>query len=110
MPLLGRIVGPGAEAALPAPFCLGSSRALDTELAAAGLKAAEHREIAGTVRHASLDACLDTEIGGWTLAEMVSAEQRDRLKREARREPAEHIGPDGAVRFTAPAHLAIIRR
>lgn len=109
VPLLGEIVGPEAAEALAAPFVLGALADITAELDRAGLKATEHRILTGTARHASLDGWLDTEIGGWTLAEMVSDRQLDRLKEAARVRLADHIAADGRVAFPAPAHLLVIR-
>ncbi|WP_291337221.1 methyltransferase domain-containing protein [Albidovulum sp.] len=109
VPLLGDVVGPKAAAALSAPFCLGDPAAVTAELAAAGLTADEVRPCTGTARHASLDAWLDTEIGGWTLAEMVSADQLGRIKEAARDALGAHVGADGSVAFPAPARVLIIR-
>ncbi|WP_413848791.1 methyltransferase domain-containing protein [Albidovulum sp.] len=109
VPLLGRIVGPGAAAALSAPFCLGDPAAVAAELAAAGLTAAEVHSPAVTVRHPSLEAWLDTEILGWTLAGTVSARQLRSIKEAAREALAAHIGADGRIAFAAPARLVIVR-
>ena len=109
VPLLGEIVSPEAAEALAAPFVLGEPGDIEAELTRAGLKTAEHRILTGTARHPSLDSWLDTEIGGWTLAEMVSGDQLDRLKEIARDRLSDHIAADGRVAFPAPAHLLIIR-
>ena len=110
VPLVGEIVGPAAAEALAAPFCLGGPAAVTRELAATGLAADEVRPFMGTVRHPSLDAWLDTEIGGWTLAEMVSRDALARLKTAARTVLRDHIRPDGRVAFPAAARLVIVRR
>lgn len=107
--LLGEIVGPAAAEALRAPFCLGDPAAITAELAAAGLAADEMRTVTGTARHPSLDAWIDTEIGGWTLAGTVDAATLARLKAAAHDRLARYVGPDGAIAFPAPAHLAIVR-
>ncbi|WP_343081098.1 class I SAM-dependent methyltransferase [Ostreiculturibacter nitratireducens] len=108
VPLLREVVGDEAAEALSAPFVLGEPDDIAAELDKAGLAVAERRMLTGTARHASLDDWLDTEIGGWTLADMVSADQLRRLKDAARSRLARHIGPDGRVAFPAPAHLVIV--
>jgi SAM-dependent methyltransferase len=109
VPLLEKIVGSDAADALAAPFVLGEPEDIAAELDLAGLKVSEHRILTGTARHASLDGWLDTEIGGWTLADLVSQDQLSRLKSAARSELADFIADDGSVRFPAPAHLVIVR-
>lgn len=109
VPLLREIVSEEAAVALTAPFILGEVTAIEAELKAAGLAIAERRILTGTARHPSLDGWLDTEIGGWTLADMVSDDQLRRLKDAARSRLSDHIGADGRVAFPAPAHLVIVR-
>lgn len=110
VPVLGEVVGPDAADALSAPFCLGRREDVDDELARAGLSPERHLTFTGTARHASLDDWIDTEIGGWTLAERVSAEQTERIKKRVRARLSHLVGTDGGVAFPAPAHLVLIRR
>lgn len=109
VPLIDEIVGRDAAAALAAPFSLGSIGDIKDELDRAGLKLAEHGVLTGTAHHASLDAWIDTEIRGWTLSDMVTADQLRRLKAAARHHLTAHIGADGRVAFPAPARLVMIR-
>lgn len=110
VPLLGRVVGPAAADALSAPFILGDTEALSREIEAAGGTVERTETVTGTARHASLDAWLDTEVGGWTISEMVSRAQLDTLKAEARGLFAQHVRPDGSAAFPAPAHFIAARR
>ncbi|MDI3337003.1 methyltransferase domain-containing protein [Defluviimonas aestuarii] len=109
VPLLREIVGPTAADALSAPFVLGNMTDIEAELGRAGLKMAEHRILTGTARHASLDGWIDTEIGGWTLAELVSPDQLVTLKAAAASLFPQYVSGDGRVAFPAPAHLILIR-
>jgi ubiquinone/menaquinone biosynthesis C-methylase UbiE len=109
IPLLGEVVGPEAAEALSAPFCLGARADIETELTRAGLSPARILTLNGTARHASLDGWIDTEIGGWTLAETVSDMQKARLKTLVKDRLARFQDPDGRVAFPAPAHLVIVR-
>lgn len=109
VPLVRDIVGPEAAEALTAPFTLGDPAEIAAELARAGLDVTEQRILTGTARHASLAAWIDTEIGGWTLADMVTREQLAALKVAAAPLFSPYIGPDGRVAFPAPAHLTLIR-
>ncbi|GAB4385921.1 methyltransferase domain-containing protein [Albidovulum sp.] len=109
VPVLGEVVGADAAEALAAPFCLGRREDLDGELAQAGLAAERHLAVTGTARHASLDDWIDTEIGGWTLAERVSADQAARVKERLRARLSHLAAADGSLALPAPAHLAIVR-
>lgn len=110
VPLLSEVAGPEAAAALSAPFILGDPDAIAAELAAAGIAASDHRVFTGTARHPSLDGWIETEIGGWTLADMVSDEQKQGLKARARAVFTDLVGSDGSLTFPAPAHLVVIHR
>ncbi|MEZ5779203.1 MAG: methyltransferase domain-containing protein [Paracoccaceae bacterium] len=109
VPLLGEVVGPDAADALAAPFCLGRREAVEAELAKADLSPERVLPFTGTAHHASLDDWIDTEIGGWTLAESVTEAQKERLKQIIRERLAHFVGHDGRVAFPAPAHLVIVR-
>lgn len=109
IPLLAEVAGTEAARALSAPFVLGDPAAIDAELASAGLTPTDHRVFTGTARHASLDDWIETEIGGWTLAEMVAEDQKRTLKSRARPLFADLAAADGSLAFPAPAHLVIVR-
>lgn len=109
VPLLAEMAGPEAADALRAPFCLGDGAALAEDLAAAGLGDARLRTVTGRSRHPSIDAWIDTEIGGWTLAGTIGDAAMARLKEAARTRLSRHAGPDGSVAFPAPARLAVVR-
>ncbi len=109
VPLLGEVAGPDAAEALSAPFCLGDRAAVERELAKAGLSPEHFHRFTGTARHTSLDDWIDTEIGGWTLAERVTEAQKSRLKQLVRDRLGHFVGQDGRVAFPAPAQLVIVR-
>jgi SAM-dependent methyltransferase len=109
VPLLREIAGPEAAAALSAPFCLGPRADLEAELTRAALAPERILALTGTARHASLDGWIDTEIGGWTLAETVSDAQKSQIKARVRDRLARFQGSDGRVAFPAHAHLVIVR-
>lgn len=110
VPMLSRIVSPAAGDALTAPFVLGDIATLTHEIETAGGKDIRVETVTGTARHTSTDAWLDTEVGGWTISEMVSPAQLDALKSEARQSFAEYIAPDGTFSFPAPAHFIAARK
>jgi ubiquinone/menaquinone biosynthesis C-methylase UbiE len=109
VPILGEVVGREAAEALSAPFAMGTPGEIQAELARAGLEAEAIREVSGTARFPSLDGWIDTEIGGWTLADMVSAAQTAEVKAAARARLSRFERPDGSVEMPAPARLTVIR-
>lgn len=108
IPLLRATAGDAAADALTAPFVLGDRDAVAEVFAVAGLAPPEPRALTGTARHPSLDAWLDTELGGWTLGDLVTPEAVADLKRTARDRLAEYVGTDGRVAFPAPAWLYLM--
>ena len=109
IPLIDEVIGSEAAEALKAPFCLGDAQILQELLEAGGLRDARIIKYEGTVHQPSLDHWLDTEIGGWTLATMVDAEQLDVLKTAAKDTLAEYVSEDGTIAFPAPARFAVAR-
>lgn len=108
IPLLREVSGDAAADALTAPFALGDPNDVFAAFAQAGLAAPSARDIVGTARHPSLEAWLDTELGGWTLAAHVTPTQVATLKRAAQERLAHHVGPDGRIEFPAPARRYIV--
>ena len=107
IPLIQQVIGREAAEALKAPFCLGDTNSLSALFREAGFSDVRIAEHIGTVRQPSLDHWLDTEIGGWTLAEMVDDQQLSEVKKQAKEKLAKYIRKDGQVRFPAPAHLVL---
>ncbi len=110
VPLLREFAGDAAADALTAPFVLGMEADVAAALADAGLAPPAPRDMIGTARHPSLDAWIDTELGGWTLAEHVTPPQIAALKAAARERLVHHVGPGGKVAFPAPARLYLVDR
>lgn len=110
VPAIGRIVGLEAADALAAPFVLGDAAAVAAMIEAAGGTVDRVEAVTGTVRQPSLDAWLDTEVGGWTISEMVSDDALERLKSEAKGLFAEFVTAEGSVRFRSPAHFLLAHR
>jgi ubiquinone/menaquinone biosynthesis C-methylase UbiE len=104
--LLRRLFGDEVAVSLDAPYCLGDIRALRALLAEAGLAKAEVRTIDGVARFPSIADWVRTDIKGWTLADRINDEQLARLQDKAGRELRAFVGPDGAVAFAHPAHVA----
>ena len=51
-----------------------------------------------------------TDIKGWTLADVIDDAGFERLLKEAEKELAAFVGPDGQVAFDSPAHIVSARR
>ncbi|WP_172331912.1 class I SAM-dependent methyltransferase [Mangrovicoccus sp. HB161399] len=109
IPLVGEIVGPAGAEALKAPFCLGDRTRIAALFAAAGLHDPQITLRTGEVRHPSMAAWLDTEIGGWTLAEMVDDGMMDRLRSAAPEPLGHYLNADGSVSFATRAIFAVAR-
>lgn len=108
--LLERLFGAEAANALRAPFVLGDKRELETLLETAGWTGATIETHTGTARFASIADWVKTDVRGWTLADMIDADQFDTLLTAATTELARFAGPDGRVAFDAPAHIVTLAR
>lgn len=107
--LIDRLFGGATADLLRAPFALGDAAALAGLADRAGLAGARVERLPGVARFASIADWVATDVRGWTLAERVDAEGEARLLAAAEAELAGFVGPDGSVRFAAPA-LAITAR
>lgn len=108
--LLQRLFGDAAADALRAPFSLGDLTALLPLFANAGL---DHVKVAtqeGIARFDSIDAWVDINIRGWTLADMLDDAQYARLLDASRTEFRGMAEPDGSIAFSAPAHIVSASR
>ncbi len=103
--LLVRLFGEEMASSLRAPYNLGDTRALRSELRAAELPGATIATEVGTACFPSIDDWVFTDIKGWVLADRLDDEQFDRLLQSARRELRRFVVADGAVAFAAPAHI-----
>jgi SAM-dependent methyltransferase len=103
--LLREEIGDEAADALTAPYALGEVGRLRSVLSAAGLRDAGITTLAGEARFDSLSDWVRTDVYGWTLADMLDEAGYDRLREAADRRLREYVGPDGRVRFPAPAHM-----
>jgi ubiquinone/menaquinone biosynthesis C-methylase UbiE len=103
--LLRRLFGKQAAQAIEAPYSLGDKQALQALLNQAGLTTARIETLPGTARFPSIESWMHTDIKGWTLASLLDDAQFKLLLKEARRELQRFAGPDGSVKFSAPAHI-----
>ncbi|MBE9637336.1 class I SAM-dependent methyltransferase [Salipiger mangrovisoli] len=107
VPLLGEIMGDAAAEAFKPPFSLGDPATLEKVLREGGLEDAQIIHKTGQIRHASMDAWLDTEIGGWTLASLATPETMAALKARAPEVLGQYRNSDGTISFEAPAFFAV---
>lgn len=105
--LLDRLFGSDVADALRAPYDLGSEDALRSLFNQGGAKATEIRRVEGTARFPSLEAWMQADIKGWTLADRIDDSQFERLLRCAAEDLAEFVIEDGSVAFDAPARLVV---
>ena len=103
--LLERLFGNDVAHAMRAPFVLGETDELRALFEAAGITDAQISSSAGTARFASIEAWVQTDVKGWTLADLIDEAQYERLQAEAQRDLARFCGDDGRVAFASPAHL-----
>lgn len=107
--LLARLFGDRIADELRAPYALGDARQLRSLFEAAGLADVRVEVREGTARFPSIDAWIEMDVKGWTLAELLDDEQFERLRRESRREMARFARADGSVAFRSPALFATAR-
>lgn len=88
-----------------APYALADARALQALFADAGVPRAALRPIDCTVWYPSIRAWVETDVKGWTLAELFGDLEYRRLEQEAERRLRPFEGPDGLVAFSSPAHV-----
>ena len=103
--LLERLFGDAVARALHVPFNLGHPDRLRFALKEAGLIDSRIETVAGTARSPSLEAWVETDVKGWTLANIIDDAQFDTLRRAVRGELTRFKDGDGTVSFAAPAHL-----
>lgn len=105
--LIEDMFGPDAANALRAPFVLGEKTHLQSVLAEGGLGDAVLTTVTGTAHFASIFEWVRMDVRGWTLADFIDDAGFEALVAEAEKRLARFTTPDGAVRFPAPAHLAV---
>ncbi len=104
--LLDRLFGSAIAAELRGPFVLGDRRALGAPFAAAGIANVVIAEIAGEAVFRTIEAWVETEIKGWTLADRIDDTQYETLLRAAASELGRFARADGRVSFAIPALIA----
>lgn len=105
--LLERLFGAEVSGALEAPFSLGDSERLREICLQAGAVEPSVETVPGTCVFPSLDRWVQTDVKGWTLADLIDDEQLEQLRREAPSALASYVRSDGKVEFEAPAKLVV---
>ncbi len=101
--LLQRLFGARIANELRAPFVLGDPASLRTLFKGAGIQNVAIDTQIGKARFPSIEAWVETDVKGWTLAELIDGAQYALLLREAKSALSSYAGADGRVMFDAPA-------
>ena len=101
--LLQRLFGARIANELRAPFALGDAASLRALFEAAGIPDVAVEAQVGKARFPSIEAWVETDVKGWTLAELIDDPQYALLLREAKSALGRYAGADGGVVFDAPA-------
>ncbi len=102
--LLQELFGDAAADALRAPYRLGDDAALRALVG----DHADIRTVPGTASFPSLRTWLESDIKGWTLAEMIDDAGRQLLDRRAPAALARFVADDGSVTFDHPARVVVL--
>jgi ubiquinone/menaquinone biosynthesis C-methylase UbiE len=108
--LLQRLFGDRVAKELRARFMLGDVETLHTLLAQAGIMGATIATHVGTARFSSIDSWIQTDVRGWTLADLIDEAQHRLLLREAQTALRSFTLPDGTVAFDIAAHIVTARK
>jgi SAM-dependent methyltransferase len=108
--LLDSLFGAEVAQSLRAPYVLGDTETLADLCRQAGIIGVRIETQPGMARFPSLQSWIFTDIRGWTLADVLDDEQVDLLRSRANTVLAEFVSADGAVTFSAPAHIVTARK
>ena len=108
--LLESLFGAEVAQSLRAPYVLGDTEILADLFRRAGVIGVRIETQPGVARFPSLQAWIFTDIRGWTLADALDDEQVDLLRSRANTVLAKFVSADGAVTFSAPAHVVTARK
>lgn len=103
--LLQRLFGDDVAESLHAPYSLGDPETVLSLFDEAGVADAGLTTQLGTARFPSIQSWVYTDVKGWTAADMVDEAGFERLMAEAEGELQRFVKEDGAVEFSAPAHI-----
>ena len=103
--LLAELFGESVADELRQPFALSDPRAVVQLFAAAGIARTTATTQMGVAHFPSLESWINTEIRGWTLAEILDERGQRELLAAAAEVMQPHISGQGTVTFPAPAHI-----
>ncbi|MCG3208727.1 MAG: Ubiquinone/menaquinone biosynthesis C-methyltransferase UbiE [Anaerolineae bacterium] len=103
--LLQRLFGEEVANGLRAPYILGNVPELQSLFRAAGIPNAAITTHPGTAQFPSITSWVYTDIKGWVLADMLDDAQIELLLNEAEQMLHPFVADQGAVTFSAPAHI-----
>ena len=107
--LLQELFGAEAAESVKAAFAWGDECRLKTLMDEAGIEAYTIQTIEGHARFDSIAAWMQTEIKGWTLADMIDEAGFARLAEAAQLRLAPFTFPDGSVEFDMPARIVSLQ-
>lgn len=107
--LLNRLFGERHADALRAPYALGDEDGLLALFRDAGLAEVSLATVEGEARFPSIASWVETDVKGWTLADMIDDQELEMLQEAARREFQPFVQEDGTVRFAHPAHIVTVK-
>jgi ubiquinone/menaquinone biosynthesis C-methylase UbiE len=102
---LQRLFGTRVAEALRVPFRLGDPTAVTSLLVQAGADDVQVATHVGTARFDSIRSWIETDVRGWTLGDLLSEAQHERLLGAAERELRRFLDGDGRVTFEMAAHI-----
>jgi SAM-dependent methyltransferase len=103
--LLSRLFGDSAAESLRAPYSLGDIQELSSLFSDADTPGVKIKTVEGSVRFPSIQYCMEADIRGWTLADVLDDEQFELLVSEAEKELSGFVTAEGTVLFSSPAHI-----
>jgi ubiquinone/menaquinone biosynthesis C-methylase UbiE len=108
--LLDKLFGEAVGDSMRVPYNLGDAEAIRVLFKDAGVREIEITTHEGTARFPSLRSWVETDVRGWTAADMIDDAGFARLFEAAERDLSSFVGADGTVSFAAPAHIVTTRK
>jgi ubiquinone/menaquinone biosynthesis C-methylase UbiE len=103
--LIDRLFGAAVAEGLRAPYVLGDPDELLELFSRAGIPGVRLRTLDGVARFPSVERWVQTDVKGWTLADLIDDAQYARLQAAAPEALASFVRDNGAAEFAAPAHI-----
>ena len=103
--LLQRLFGDAVADSMRAPYVLGKLQVIRSLFMESGISDIQIATHSGTAHFPSLQSWVNTDVEGWTAADMIDEAGFERFLAEAERELRAFVTADGSVSFSAPAHI-----